>query len=716
MIRFFFILGFGFLFNQAFSQSQKINPGLGWKIAETKDANEKIHLLVKGNLVEIRKITEAKGGIYKTSSGIIASVLVPLSAVPKFLENEKIERLEYNSRPMEPLMDSIWTQNANLDSIHAGSTPLDSGYDGTGVIIGMIETGIDWWHSDFLDSTGQTRILWLWEMAQPLGPAPSGFGYGTEWSGTDINTGVADTIGFSGFTSHGQEMTSYAAGDGDTCGHHTGVAPKAQLIMVIYPQTGQASTMIEDAASYIFAKADAAGLPCVINASVGSSFGASHDGLDLRTEFIENLLTAKTGRSMVAAAGNNGLLTYHAGYQATSDSLFTWLKKPSGNIFFEMYADSIDFSGFQFAIGADVQPAFEFRGQTPFLSIGTFTPGIMDSVYLANPSTDTLAKIRFIPYFYNGVYGIEFDIAPDSTTYYYRIITRGTGKVDLWSPHWVNNSLLPTTAIYPGMSNYKMPDSIQNICTSFQGSDKVITVGGFYNRQCYPAFDGTTYCDNSYAAGALLPVSSKGPTRKGEVKPDISAPGSKQFYATYTSFIAPQLPQNLAVCGIHVYRSNGSTSRSAPVVSGMVALYLQKHPDASWNQIKDAITHCATQDSLTTTSVPNNYWGWGKLNGFRAITECGIQDGTAGNPNDAKDYFCFPNPAKNQIQIQYSGVQKIGKVTCRLINLTGVEVAKGNLQNGSGVINTELIPSGIYFLTVNGFSEKTEVQKIIIAH
>ncbi|MBL0103977.1 MAG: hypothetical protein IPP51_09635 [Bacteroidetes bacterium] len=60
-----------------------------------------------------------------------------------------------------------------------------------------------------------------------------------------------------------------------------------------------------NAVEYIFNKAQQLGKPCVINASLGDYIG-SHDGLDLESQYISNLLNQQAGRALVAAAGNVG--------------------------------------------------------------------------------------------------------------------------------------------------------------------------------------------------------------------------------------------------------------------------------------------------------------------------------------------------------------------------------------------------------------------------
>src|SRR5439155_23700679 len=98
---------------------------------------------------------------------------------------------------------------------------------------------------------------------------------------------------------------------------------------------------------YIYDKADSlpgGAEPAVINVSLGTYFG-SHDGKDIQTILIDQLISQHAGRSLVCAAGNAGAAPIHLGYNVTSDTSFTWLQFPNtfpmnGHNYFELWGDS----------------------------------------------------------------------------------------------------------------------------------------------------------------------------------------------------------------------------------------------------------------------------------------------------------------------------------------------------------------------------------------
>ena len=617
----------------AAGQSRKINGGLAFTLSQEKNPSRKLDLLVQGDISTINNLVKSAGGHTKATAGNIASIQIPIAGLKTLVENPSVARLEYNMHQDMPLMDSVLHANCNIDSVYNGLGQLTQGYDGTNVLVGIVETGIDFNHSDFKYPDGTSRIVWMWDMTQTGANTPQPYGYGVQYSRDDINTGQAFFHPSDGTNSHGNIVSSILVGDGDTCQIHRSAAPGAEILFVTYYNSSLVpSTYVEDAVSYIFAKADSIGKPCVVNLSLGGRNG-SHDGLDLRTQFLENLLEGTTGKAIVAAAGNDGSMPYHLEHTAVNDTAFIWLKKPGTSTpYIEIYGDSAQMVNLKFAIGADNQPAYQFRGCTSFTAVGTMTLGQIDTLYIVNTSNDTLAHILRVASENQGVYGLEYLVgysASDSLSYYFRVMVTGTGHFDAWSVsgggtiYFVPTGALPNAATYPPMAQYMYQDSSSNIMSGFQNSPRIITVGNYYNTQCYQGFDGAPHCDNTYTAGAIYFNSSRGPTRDGRIKPDISSPGTKIVAGTFTSAIAGLNPANAAPCGIHRYLQNnqGYTSFAAPTVTGIVACFLQKVPQADWQEIRERITNCSTTDIFTGT-VPNNRYGYGKVNAYGAFTCC----------------------------------------------------------------------------------------------
>ena len=138
----------------------------------------------------------------------------------------------------KPIKVELDKSTPKINAINARN---DFGYDGEGVIIGIIDTGIDITHEDFKNPDGTTRILYIWDQIvttsdqTPSDITPGSYEYGTEWNSTQINNGTcthSDNIG------HGTHVAGIAAGNGRGTGNnqpantYIGVAPKADIIVV----------------------------------------------------------------------------------------------------------------------------------------------------------------------------------------------------------------------------------------------------------------------------------------------------------------------------------------------------------------------------------------------------------------------------------------------------------------------------------------------------
>ena len=144
------------------------------------------------------------------------------------------------------------------------------------MLVGDVDTGVDYGHGDFDDAAGNTRLVNIWDQTVN-GAAPAGYGYGTEWSSAQIDANTCTETDLNG---HGTHVLGTIGGDGSQTGYgfapftYAGMAPKADLIMV---KTTSYTTAILDGVQYIFQRATALGRNCVVNLSLGSQYGP-HDG------------------------------------------------------------------------------------------------------------------------------------------------------------------------------------------------------------------------------------------------------------------------------------------------------------------------------------------------------------------------------------------------------------------------------------------------------
>ncbi len=709
-MRFILFILFSITLHQVSGQQTKLSYHLLTLSMDEALQNKNIAVLIKGDTPAVREEIIRLGGRVKFSSGPFCAATIAVSHLRELAASSFIERMEEGHVQLEPLNDKMLINN-RIDQVHLGLSPLIQGYDGKDVVVGIIDSGLDFTHPDFKDSLGQSRVLWIWDhVLTNAGNTPQPYNYGQQFSKNMIDAGNAaahiDQI------AHGTHVTGIATANGDSLAAFKGAAPKADIIAVKINQTLNDDAFLSsvaDAVNYIFSKADSLNKPCVINISYGTYFG-SHDGKDLQAQAIDNLISSQNGRMVVAAAGNLGNYPLHLQQTPNSDSTFTWFANAS-SLYIEFWADTADLNNVQFTIGADKTAAgFENRAQLPWTSISSKL-GILAYDTIRSFSGNRIATLQTYGQLIGNRYSMIYYILPDSGSYNFRLMSRGTGKLDVWSFDMISTGL-PNPTIYPSVIHYKLPDFSQNICSSFQCSDKVICTGQYVNRNNYIDVNGNVQSFPT-TEGALGASSSRGPTRDGRIKPDITSTGEVTLSALKLSsaawFLANQ-PYKLAQGGLHI--RDGGTSSASPAVAGAIALYLQKNPTASWQDIRNHVILCAKQDIYTGNNLPDNNWGAGKLDAMNMMTGC-----TALPVQEVSEssLIIYPNPAKDIITIGSTENRPIQHV--RVFNMLGQQIYTLRPRQAVGQLEVNLsqVPPGIYMI-VTDLSQGTRASQTLIVH
>lgn len=652
-----------------------------------------IPVYIKGDVAQIIAFVRASGQSYSFTAGdIVSAVMTPESI--RSLNAAGIADYIDCPRGSAQLLNDVMITHNNVDSAYYGFWPLPQGYDGSDVVIGIIDAPFDLDHGDFTDANGDSRIKYVWDQ-NLSGAPPTPYTYGYACDSAMIANGTCpssddDPLHYS----HGSGVTGVAASSGLAANGYRGVAPNADLILVSLNFDNNFYTNLTDAVAFIYEKAAEMGKPCVINTSLGV-YDGSHDGTDLTAQTIDALIEAQPGRAFVAAAGNAGNFAFHLGYTVTETPQFTWFKKLSYTnlVYFQLWADTADFNGVDFSISVDDPATWASIGSTPVLNVLNdfdFTGGIVDSFSYSIPGGGELDI--YIEKF-EGKYLIECVAVPTVSTHYWRFTTSGTGYFDIWGmeattgfSNFVTTGL-PTAGVLPEITQYKLPDTDQTIVGSWQCLDNVITVGSYVNRDTMTNYYGVQppLID---VVGALFFSSSHGPTRDGRIKPDICAPGARVL-STASNVLTEWLVSLDAATyvsydGQH-YLYNG-TSFASPAVAGIAALYLQQNPGATAAEVKEAILSQARKDAFTGELLPNNLWGYGKADAFRTLTGplgCSPEDYTLApenpevillQPTKVKiEWDLIPNAAGYQVWYKPTGGASAKvKATTNLRTISGL--------------------------------------------
>ncbi len=528
------------------------------------------------------------------------------------------------SRYVRPNLDvSIMDVGADFEHAASGSPPVYAGRAGAGIIVGDIDTGIDFTNPDFDGADGNTRILYIWDQNDLAGPNPSGYFYGTEWTKAQIDASPG-TVRHQDTNGHGTNVGGVLAGNGSTTGcsmpayRYVGMAPEADFIEVA---TDFSDAGIIDGVNYVFQKAAALGRDAVVNLSLGSQAGP-HDGSDLFTSSISAL--AGPGKIVVASAGNGQDESAHGRLTTTSTTPGTdkfGFNVPANTYNAGTYNDYVLIAGW-YDTTASVVIQLKGPNTTDTLSCGygstrsrsSGTTG--NTMYISNQdASQGFGGTSTARQFEIEIFDATSAQRPRVGNWTINVIPNGTASLGARVDAWIYASWLgaadPLPTITTGL------DLTTNVGDPANG-DSLIAVAAHCTKPTWYCCDtgGTYTFVPAPTLDEIADFSAVGPRRDGVLKPEISAPGFG--VATTHSSFAGDLTGTGWLVDDGVHEIQVGTSFAAPHVAGAAALYLQARPGASVNEVKLALLGHARSDSYTG-AVPNTTWGHGKLNVYAAL-------------------------------------------------------------------------------------------------
>lgn len=397
---------------------------------------------------------------------------------------------------------------AAMGNIRVQNPPL--ALQGSGVIMGFIDTGIRYQDDVFRREDGSTRIVSIWDQTIQLGEPPAGFEYGTEYRRADIDRALAtenplavvpstDTIG------HGTRMASAAAGSLLNQGlEFRGAAPLADIAVV---KLKEAKAYLRDyyliddravafqendimeAVKYLQQMAVAFEKPVVIVLGLGTNMG-SHDGTSALDSYL-NIVAGRRSRAVVVGGGNEGDKEHHYEHFMPSNVEIR-VEKPMKGFCVELWGNLPDVYSVSIrSPGGEVTPIIDFRsGADRNLSFVFERTRIrVTSILVEKDSGDPMIFMRFAdptP----GIWTVEVSSSARRM--------RGNGQYHMW---------LPIEAFLEGSVTFLTPSPDVTL-TEPANASQVITISAY----------------NSYADSWYAP-SGRGYTRNGGIKPDLAAPG-----------------------------------------------------------------------------------------------------------------------------------------------------------------------------------------------
>ncbi len=561
------------------------------------------------------------------------------------------------SRPLRPLLN-LSREVVGVNLVNRGEVG-DVAHTGKGVIVGVVDTGIDIRHNAFRYPNGDTRILSVWDQTFEYTDGsgrPAGFDYGAECSAEEINaqlngvdgaclTDDASPIDNIPTQGHGTHVAGIIASDDEL---YRGMAPDASIIAV---RAQFEEGRILDGVDYILNKAADYGRPVVVNLSLGTSDGA-HDG----TSLIERELAERTGpgRIIVAAAGNEafnadnfyynhasvnftgngGEVVYgpllladsaQAGSDAYSLTLSLW---DSGASVRDIYIAALQVQNGSFvalnapdfrtpdSTGEPLQFAIEGDGRT--LAYAHLVAGLSP----LNQRMETrlwLDRCADLPCAVGGT--IDSSITGFASLDWALVFRDDApGTLDMWpvnlSAYFREETVAQVTgggAPWNRTVTFKGGDNVSTI-TIPATAEEIIAVGSMVTRREWVDINGRPQPPASLKGaplGALSEFSSLGPATDGRVKPDLTAPG--EWIASAHSLRENMIPSSLFIA--EQFTLLPGTSMAAPHVAGVIALMLERNPRLAPADLTGAqgLLARGAQSTEFSGTLPNNEWGYGLL-------------------------------------------------------------------------------------------------------
>ncbi len=566
------------------------------KDARTGEMRVGVILRLDGTLPDLSGI---RGLVLGSVHGTIATARLPLSELDALAAVPGIVSISA-ARMLQASLDMA-VPATNVDDVWNGAPA----YTGTGVLIGIIDSGIDFTHDDFRHTDGTTRIVSMWDVYGTDGTPPSGFNDGAEYTATRINTALGGGAGVAeaDIVGHGTHVSGIAAGNGRaSSGQYRGVAYDSDILFVKPYNNGFPEDKTIDAMNYLVQKAHALGQPIAINMSLGGHVGA-HDGTSAQEQLIDDL--SGTGVVFCVAAGNEGEDDIaEAGPAANHDFVLRIVDySPQGGTGNDACLATIWYAG-----SSSPSVSLTFQGETTSpVASGTQTPLDTSAGYIVIDN----ASQGVDPGSGDKVCYIQWDDrtgTPPSAGDWTITISGGSGDAVAW-------------VAYATMTA-GFPNSDQSYSLGMPAcAEAAVSVAAFKTRNSWPVVGGSAGYGSGNPwgdtpLGARAPFSSLGPTRDGREKPDLAAPGMA-IVSCYSHLQNPPADNLTLLPGGKYYATQG-TSMATPFTCGVVGLMLDKNPSLTASDVRTILRDTAIQDGYTGSGWNNGY-GAGKIDAAAAV-------------------------------------------------------------------------------------------------
>lgn len=720
------------------ANTSKMSPMLADKLTENVAAartvgqapatEEYVLALVKLASEQENNTLQEHGCVVFDRVGSISIALLPVSQLGLLSMDDHVVRMEAN--PLSrPLLD-VTPGAVNVLPAYRGEQ-LPQAYTGRGVVVGVADIGFDYTHPMFRDANGQTRIRQAWDI----------YTWGTQGYvgvGELLNTpeqlaaarGSSDSTQF-----HGTHVAAIAAGSSFGTGRYQGIAYEADivlsqvylssrtkeqqnLLLAMLNATLRADTAdslvvnVRDkkitlssamealAVKHVMDYAAAHDQPCVVNCSFGSQ-----ERLTENYAVEEEMMNSLTGpgRIIVCSAGND------------SDGI-VYRVKPAGERMSE-----------RLWLKSSLTPSMTLR------SAGRFTLRIVPDIDGADTLTVSSEAIRSA-----GAGGLK-----DSAYI----------NGEKMQNEWFRIRSTAYENVFPGLTSYNIALTLPTPTSAYRSpsvaiemeGDETEVMGAYraltFNRLsqgeyvknapynvCRPGLYAETVCVgatshrdsvvncrgerltfdyNGNDLGQVLSWSGTGPTLDGRMKPDVVAPGHNIVSAFNSQMVRDRITQkqmNLITDSLHVdgkvycWKAESGTSMAAPVVTGIVALWLQMNPRLTPDDVKQVLAKTARHPEPDET-YPNYRYGYGEIDAYRGLLYLANLSGIKGLSEHQPRQACF------RIEGRRLTVTGCTQAAVTVYALGGEVVLRTTLSDGT--VNLSSLRPGVYAVQIDTHEAQT---------
>lgn len=523
-----------------------------------------------------------------------ATATLPLSSV-RDVAGMKSTRFISKSRKHRPFLKKA-RASVGIDRIE--KEYLETPYDGSGVIVAVIDQGFELTHRAFLNDDGKSRIIAAWDHSNKAKtPVYTNFPQKDKYVVSD--------------GSHATHVANIAGGSKYDGNEYHGMAPKSNLILI--PSTFEDAEILNDL-HFIDSIAAARKMPWVANMSFGSNIGP-HDGTQTFDQAANSFLKDKSGRMLVAAMGNDGDQNLHVSHKFTANNEKVYVAATqefgADYLIMDLWGQKAD-SASHLNVKAYVIDA---ENTTKSKEVTFSSPKDQDRIWEKeiNPQNKK-ENWFFAENIVNGY--IDYD---DS-----HLLLEITGNDGDEFHAWINE----TTGEWQGeLEGYTIvkPNADFGVGEGSATIPAAVAVGAYTTANSWKSLNGSTYrTQTNTINGRMADFSSHGPYLGAEKKPTVAAPGTmiasavsrfENGFSTKGKDVVQVVDYNKKK---YYYGVMQGTSMAAPAVTGIIALWLQANPSLTTEQIHD-ILHTTSNKDQNKGEDWHPIAGYGKIDAYAGL-------------------------------------------------------------------------------------------------